>query len=115
MKYHNIWNIRRLKICRLKICRHDLWLLAGHRPAIQCFEENDISHIVYTDLSLTVKIKLMCQFHRHNTPHILTNVRDAMDLLPDTLNWGLRKRRECRERFPRHYGLAIPPCITARA
>ena len=24
-------------------------------------------------------------------------------------------RRECRERFPRHCGLAIPPCITARA
>ena len=25
-----------------------------------------------------------------------------MGLLPDTLNWGLRMRRECRERFPRH-------------
>ena len=24
-------------------------------------------------------------------------------------------RRECRERFPRHRGLAIPTCITARA
>ena len=24
-------------------------------------------------------------------------------------------RRECRERFPRHGGLAIPTCITARA
>ena len=24
-------------------------------------------------------------------------------------------RRECRERFPRHRGLAIPACITARA
>ena len=27
---------------------------------------------------------------------------DAMGLLPDTLNCGLRMRRECRERFPRH-------------
>ena len=24
-------------------------------------------------------------------------------------------RRECRERFPRHRGLAIPTCIAARA
>ena len=28
---------------------------------------------------------------------------------------GLWVRRECRERFPRHRGLAIPTCITARA
>ena len=26
----------------------------------------------------------------------------AMSLLPDTENCGLRMRRECRERFPRH-------------
>ena len=26
----------------------------------------------------------------------------TMSLLPDTHNWGLRMRRECRERFPRH-------------
>ena len=26
----------------------------------------------------------------------------TMGLLPDTYNWGLRMRRECRERFPRH-------------
>ena len=30
-----------------------------------------------------------------------------MGLLPDTWNCGLRMRRECRERFPRHRGLAI--------
>ena len=30
-----------------------------------------------------------------------------MVLLPDTYNCGLRKRRECRERFPRHRGLAL--------
>ena len=28
---------------------------------------------------------------------------------------GLRMHRECRERFPRQRGLAIPTCITARA
>ena len=38
---------------------------------------------------------------------------DRMGLLPDTQN--LRVRRECRERFPRHRGLAIPTYITARA
>ena len=37
-----------------------------------------------------------------------------MGLLPDTQNWGLRMRQECRERFPHHRGLAIPTCITAR-
>ena len=38
-----------------------------------------------------------------------------MGLLSDTQNCGLHMRRECRERFPRHRGLAIPTCITARA
>ena len=38
-----------------------------------------------------------------------------MGLLPDKQHCGLRMRRECRERFPRHRGLAIPTCITARA
>ena len=39
----------------------------------------------------------------------------SMGLLQDTWNCGLRMRRECRERFPRQRGLAIPTCITARA
>ena len=39
----------------------------------------------------------------------------SMDLLPDTLNCGLRMRRKCRESSPRHHELAIPPCIAARA
>ena len=34
-----------------------------------------------------------------------------MGLLPDTWNCGLRMRRECRERFPRHRRLAIPTCV----
>ena len=38
-----------------------------------------------------------------------------MGLLPDTLNCGLRMRREYRERFSRNHGLAIPTCITVRA
>ena len=39
----------------------------------------------------------------------------SMGLLPDTSNCRLRMHRECRERFPRHRGLAIPTCIMARA
>ena len=38
-----------------------------------------------------------------------------MGLFPDTQNCGLRMRREYRERFPRHHGLAITACIMARA
>ena len=35
----------------------------------------------------------------------------SMGLLPDTLNCGLRMRRECRERFPRHR-LQRKPLVT---
>ena len=38
-----------------------------------------------------------------------------MNLLPDTKNCGLHKPRECRERFPRHRGSAIPTRVTPRA
>ena len=43
-----------------------------------------------------------------------------MGFLSDTQNCGLCMRRECRERFPRHWlkgnrKLTIPACITARA
>ena len=34
--------------------------------------------------------------------------RIAMCLLPDTQNWGLRMRRECQERFPRHWHQSKP-------
>ena len=39
----------------------------------------------------------------------------GMGLLQDTKYCGLRMRRECRERFPRHRELAILTCITACA
>ena len=38
-----------------------------------------------------------------------------MGLFPDTQICWLRMCWECRERFPRHHGLAVPTCITARA
>ena len=36
-------------------------------------------------------------------------------LLTRYVKLWLRMHRECLERFPRHRGLAIPVCITARA
>ena len=39
----------------------------------------------------------------------------CMGLLLDTRNCGTHMFRECRKRFPRHRGLAIPACITTRA
>ena len=37
-----------------------------------------------------------------------------MGILPDTYNYALCMRWECRAPFPRHRGLAIPTCITTR-
>ena len=36
-----------------------------------------------------------------------------MGLLTDTQYSGLRMRRECRERFPRHRESSIPTCVTS--
>ena len=44
----------------------------------------------------------------------LRDLGHPMGLLPDK-HCGLRMRREWRERFPRHPGLAIPTFITTRA
>ena len=46
---------------------------------------------------------------------LMFRVYYEMGFLPDTSNCGLRMSRKCRERFPRHHGLAIQTCITARA
>ena len=52
-----------------------------------------------------------------NGPSNLTEMMPVigMGLLPDTLNCGLRIRRECQESYPRPRRLEIPTCITARA
>ena len=44
-------------------------------------------------------------------PKSASSVR-TMGLLPDMKKCVLRMRRECRKRFPRHRGLAIPTSIT---
>ena len=50
----------------------------------------------------------------HTTDLMPVNACRNMGLLPDTWSCGLCMCRECRERFPRHHGLAITTCITAR-
>ena len=44
----------------------------------------------------------------------LSASRFSIGLLPNTQKYGLRMRRECRERFPCHCGLAIPTCTIFR-
>ena len=52
---------------------------------------------------------------KENLPWTPARWGEDMGLWPDTLNCGLRMHGECQERFPRHRGLAIPTCVTARA
>ena len=56
----------------------------------------------------TTHEKRMCQTYRFNiTPHYDTS------LLPDTYNYRLRMRRECRERFPHHLFQRKPHVVIA--
>ena len=50
-----------------------------------------------------------CQIH--NKPEQNKEPWMCHGLLPDTWNWGLRMRRKCRERFPRH-GLQSKPLVS---
>ena len=65
-------------------------------------------------LSLFLATSLMIFGPYRKLPTLSLDTPHTMYLLPDTQNCMLRMRRECRERFPRHPGLAILTCITAR-
>ena len=57
-------------------------------------------------------------FISHVTIHVMKwnkIYKTTVKLLPDTQNCVLRMRRERRECFPSHRGLAIPTSITARS
>ena len=56
----------------------------------------------------------ICQRATIRTSLSMNRSSSPMDLVPDTWNYGLRMRRECRECVFCHRGLAIPTCITAR-
>ena len=56
----------------------------------------------------------VCQTFCYNAvTWLIDRCDEGMGLLPGTSKCGLRMRRQFRERFPRHGGLAISTCITA--
>ena len=58
----------------------------------------------------------MCQTFCYDAmTWLMERFDDGMGLLPGMSKCGLCMRRECRERFPRHRGLAISTCITVHA
>ena len=68
------------------------------------------------DLFKVYSTRKMCMYFNISFHCVLLRVyRSApvIVLLPDTWNCGLRMRRECRERFPRHCGLTIMTCIAS--
>ena len=72
-------------------------------------------HFVFQGNSFENIITVVILFIPQYVRRVFSSPSHLMGPLPDTSNCGLRMRRECRERFPRHRGLAIQTCITARA
>ena len=68
------------------------------------------------DVGITLFPLHMQSNHMYNSIcHELCRISQWNGPLARYVNSGLCMRRDCRERFPRHRGLAIPTCITARA
>ena len=100
-------------------------LIASHQSGDMQLSEPLFT--TFTDVDMQNKIG-MHMYHEHTWPISIRNLLATsldygwygfgditMGLLPDTWDCGLPMRRKCRERFPRHFGSAIPTCITARA
>ena len=87
-------------------------LVAIYRAGTQCF-------IKYTHLILFLLVKwirnLLLWFTCKQNSYIPKYACFSHGPLIWYINCRLRMRRECRDRFPRHRGLANPSCITARA
>ena len=75
------------------------WYLNEETHALDDFERLSVitsKHIIVLTLWKTaIMIKALITF-------VIKQALWSMGLLPDTWNCGLRMRRECRERFPRH-------------
>ena len=99
-----------------------LWLGTRHQNLVQHFYITFFIFAIQMVLLILLLCLLACLF--------LPALPDVVSILLITplftvtrlhgplaryINCRLRMRRECRERFPRHRGLAIPTCITARA
>ena len=58
--------------------------------------------ILKNKLACDIWLKIPFCFKKMSSENSRRLVPTTMGLLPDTRNYGLRMRRECRERFPRH-------------
>ena len=92
--------------------RGEISLMTNHPIHLSCvYTKKDVPFTYFLGDRIRYHHR-QCGIIRYQENQHLSN---AMGLLPDTQHCGLRTRRECRERFPRQCGLAIPTCITARA
>ena len=74
------------------------------------------SHLLHLIQNMTLLVQMavpLSHFSTHSGYQIPKKYNWPMGRMRK--NNGLRISRECRECFPRHSGLAIPTCITARA
>ena len=93
-----------------------LWCYVCSPPGLFCDSKTMLRCKMYLLLNdLLPKMILSIAFKRIESSTTSLLFRPYMGLLPDTHNWWLLMRRECRERFPRDRGLAIPTCIATRA
>ena len=90
----------RFAICCVSLCIDSLRFGQSYDRTID--EEGNQTHNWWTTTELCSRV----------ASKSLPEPIKTMGLLPDTQNCGVRMCRECRERFPRHRGLAIPTCIT---
>ena len=77
------------------------------RHAVNCLYIHDWSQTIITPRSFLEPVLTLNQCGRFNSIQITIQSK--------TTACGLRMRRECRERFSCHRGIAIPTCTTARA
>ena len=89
--------------------RYIRWCI--HLPGKDCF----IPQLAWANMRKTANFCSTGPPERNPQVIVWFPSQNVMGFLPDTQNCGLRMRRECRERFPCHRGLAIPTCITASA
>ena len=85
------------------------------KHSLFCFEIFNTSHDLCSLISFCCGLVLTCVSLVFQSLSYFIRPVIAMGLLPDTKNCVFFAHAlECRDRFPRHHGLGIPACITAR-